>query len=462
MYNKKNHLILGLVALLAVFSSTISGQAAEPAKNSTAKTVAPIVFEGDELSFSEVTGDVYAQGKVKVTQNNAVVLADNIRGNTKKSEVWVDGQAHFLDQGISLTGLNTHYNYQEHTGTMLEIKGMIEKDRVGGENLEFLPDKYIIQNGTVTRCPAQVPDYHVSASKIEIWPGDKLIAHNAKFWIKDKVIFSLPKFEKSLVKEESTSAFPRLGYTSEDGVSIAQYLEYPINNRLSVYGDLAYYSKTGFRPIYGLTSNQKNYTVKLSQGYERNGDEEWIKKEPEVTLSSKAYRIGHSPFSARISASAGEWTEDTISGSRNDYGIYFNSDPIKLSDKFTVSLGTGYQTIRYGYDDSTNNIWRFNTTITAKPDDRLTMWTGYSIRNQSGTSVYEYDRIDSDRELNTGFMYKVDHMNSFGVKMNYYLDKDRVEDVDYTWRRNLHCWEADITYRAKREQITMKLSTIEW
>lgn len=448
---------------MLVSAISVTGQAAEKQQdklNDVNKDKTPIVIEADKLSFSDVTGDLFAEGHVVLKKNTESILSDYMRGNSKQTEVWIDGKATLQQPNTELIGTGAHYNYTSRVGSMQKVIGTVGKGYVTGGNMEIFPTKLVAHDGTITGCPAIVPDYHISAEKLEIWPGDKMIAYNAKFWIGNTVIFSLPKYQTSLIKNEGESAFPRIGYNSSNGFMIHQYLEYPFGDRLAMFGDLTYYSKRGFEPIYGFVSRQSNYTLKLYQGNEENSDNEWVKKEPELMLKMKPKRFGQ--VVGDVTITSGKWTEGAISGTRQDYKVYFSRDPIKLGSKVTLKVGTGWEKIDYGYDNSTNNIWSFNTIVTAKPNDRLETWVGYHNNNQSGKSVYEYDDIDIPRKVSGGFMYKIDKMNAVGVKMDYDVDLNKVKDVDYTWKRNLHCFEGDITYRAKRDEWRFKVDTLKW
>ncbi len=467
----KKLMVFASVVML-VSNTSITGQAADKitdeaaaSKVATSNKVvsqdkAPIVIEGDKLSFSEETGDMFAEGNVVVKQNTDVITTDIMRGNNKTTEIWIDGSATLQQPGTELVGFGTHYNYTTRLGNMHNVKGLVGKEHITSNNLEFYPEKLVTLQSTATKCPAIVPDYHMSADRIEIWPGEKMVAYNAKFWIGKMVIYSMPRYQTSLKKDEAQSAFPSIGYHSGDGLTISQHLEYPIEDNLTAFADVDYYSKHGFKPSYGFISKQKGYSLKLYSSNEENSDDEWVKKEPELLFTLDPIKSGK--VTGYFTASAGKWKEGDVSGWRRDLKMRVNRNPIQLSKAVTLNVGVGYEKVYYGYDNSSNNIWSFNTNITAKPNDRLETWLGYAYYDQSGTSVYEYDKIDNDRELYTGFMYKVDKMNSFGVKMKYDIDHSRVEDLDYTWRRNLHCWQADITYREKRSQVNVKLSTIAW
>ena len=469
MHTKKFMLYASVVMLVSAIS--VTGQAADKQENKSkdtnqAKTKPkveeklPIVIEADNLSFSDLTGDLFADGNVVFKRDQETILTDHMHGNAKQTEVWMEGQATLQQPGTKLVGTDTHYNYTTRVGDMDMAKGKVGHQYLSGDNITFSPTKLTAYNGTMTKCPAISPDYHMSAERVEIWPGEKMIAYNAKFWIGKTVIYSTSEYETSLVPDEGKSAFPRVGYNSSDGFYISQYLEQPIADRVVAFADVAYTSKHGFVPNYGFISRQNNYTLKLYQGKEENGDNEWIKREPELLLQLKPKRFGKVVGS--FTATAGKWAQGSISGSVQAYNVYFSRDPIKLGSKVTLNLGTGFTRKEYGYNQSTNDIWTFNTTVTVKPNDRLDTWIGYYHNDQSGTSPYEYDKIDTSRQIASGFMYKIDKMNSVGVKMEYDVGLQKVDDVDYVWKRNLHCWEADITYRAKRDELNVKISTMTW
>jgi lipopolysaccharide assembly outer membrane protein LptD (OstA) len=461
--------------LMLVSSASMVGQAADQegheadhAKDKAQKatdtkpdTKAPIVIEADNLSFSDETGDVFANGNVVVKQNTDVILTDAMRGNQKTTEVWVDGQATLQQPGTNLVGTHTHYNYTTKLGNMQEMKGIVGKDHISGDNVELSPGKLVAYDATSTRCPAIVPDYHMSADRIEIWPGDKMIAYNAKMWIKNMVIYSMPKYQKSLNKEDNESAFPRVGYRSKDGAYLTQHLEYPISDNLAAFTDLGIYSKSGFKPIYGVVDKEKSHKISLVQGEYRDDNDNWIKKEPEVKFELYSKRLGNLPVSYTFNTSYGKWTDDTKSSWHQETNLYFSHDTITLGKGLFLGLGTGIQRIHESYNDVASNSWRFDTALTKQWSPRFTTTTEYHYINNQ-VSVFDYNTADMAREFDVGFTYKIDRMNTVGYRQSYDLENDRIYDQDYTWYRNLHCWQAAITYRAKRHQINFDLSTTRW
>ncbi|WP_373325445.1 LPS-assembly protein LptD [Sporomusa paucivorans] len=465
-----NKIILGLLALTIVFSAPHASQAQEPPTIQPAQAVtaeqapqapkAPIVIEADNLSFSDETGDIRAEGNVVITNQGQKVEAELVNGNAKLSEIWINDEAQFSQPDSHLTGHHTLYNYKLKTGSMENVKGKIGRKYVAGDIINIYPEQYVIDHGSTTNCPAKVPDYHVSADKIEIWPGDQMIAYNAKFWIGNKVIFSLPRYRQS-IGEGGESSFPRIGYDSEQGIYIKQHIDYPLTNRLSAYANLDYYTKADFKPSFGIIQREENYSIGVAQGHFLDDDDNWIKKEPEFKLTYHPRQLGRMPVSYSFTAIYGKWTDDDKTSWHQEYELYFRHNPIKLNDTMNLYLGTGIEHIRESYDNSSQNIFKFDATVDKRWSERFNTWVGYHYTKNNET-LFEYDSDDLSRELVSGFTYKIDKMNTIGVRHSYDLDNKRVEDVDYTWYRNLHCWQAAITYRAERDQIKFDISTTRW
>lgn len=422
---------------------------------------APVTFEGDDISFDSNTGEVYARGNVVITQVPAQVTADEIQGNTKQTEVWINEQAHVVQPDMDLNGYDTFYNYQERTGKMGEMKGTVDQKFVRGESVEFYPDQVIVYNGTVTKCPAQKPDYHISAKKIEIWPNDKMVAYDAKFWVKDVVVYSTPRYETEIGDNKGDSQFPQVGYTSKDGFYIKQDFEAPITDTIYGFFDFGYFTKHDLRNSYGIVKKDPNYTMRLQQGHFRDDDDNWVKKEPEWAFDYAPKRIAGGAWQYKFDAVYGKWTDAYKTSWHQNYKLYFSRDAIALSDTLNLYLGAGYEITRESFDDSQVNSLKYDITLVNQFSDRLSGWTGYHY-TENNAALFNYDSTDVAKELASGLSYRFDDKTSVSVAQSYDLENNRVADMDYTIYRDLHCWNMSLQYREKRQEWNWMLKTKHW
>lgn len=481
---QQTKLCCGLIALCMVFQQFAAAEAAGENKELNARAnrnieteeaagqvgeeesvlPAPVVFEGDDISFDNATGEVYAKGNVMIVQSDAKLTADLMYGNTKDADVWIDGRAHITQPDLALDGYDTFYNYQDREGTMAKVDGKVENKFITGENLEFYPDEVIIYNGTITRCPAKKPDYHIAARRIEIWPDDKLVAYDAKAYVKGKVIYSTKRYETKIGKNaKQNSAFPTIGFNSGDGFYLKQRVERPLGSDVAAYADIGYYSKHDFRSEYGVAKYNKDYTVTLHAGDFQDDDDEWITKEPELRVDFGRKRLWDTPFRYDINASVGRWSDDVKRSWHQEYNVYFSRDPILLDETMKLYLGAGYNFIKESYDGSRISTLKQDITLAKAFSPRFTAWTGYHYTKKNNTrTLFNYESADVAQELASGFNYRIDAKNSIGVSQSYDLENNRTADMDYTWYRDLHCWQVALTYREKRDQWKVKASVMSW
>ncbi|MBP2652420.1 MAG: lptD 2 [Firmicutes bacterium] len=112
-------------------------------------------------------------------------------------------------------------------------------------------------------------------------------------------------------------------------------------------------------------------------------------------------------------------------------------------------------------DDSSTDKYRYDATLTTKWSPKYSTLLGYHYVSDT-TSLFSYDTADMNRELDLGIKWQIDRMNGFGILERYDVDKNRIYDLDYTWYRNLHCFEGSITYRAKRDSWKMDVSLLHF
>lgn len=425
---------------------------------------APIILEANFLQYNDETGEIMADGQVKMNHELTRIYSEHITGNINTGDMLANGQITWTEENSTLTGDQLKYNYKTKNGQMGRSKGNMDGVLLDAQETAMFPDKAFISQGSITKCPAKIPDYKMTADKIEVYPGDKLIAHNVSFWIKNFKIFSLPKFTKSLKeKDNEVSLIPRVGYDSHDGLSISQHFEYPVSGELSVMTELAYYTQRGFEPQFGLIRRGEHSTISLINGTDYNDDREWYDRRPELLYTHEELPIGKLPFNLQYKLYTGRIVEEDTNTDlwRSGGEVYVSHTPIKLTDYTTLYLGGGYEYTVYENNEN-RVIWRGNVGIKTAVNERINIGLGYNHASPNGSTPFIYDDIDIDNELTSEFSWQLDRLWQVGVNTSYDLDNSEMADVDYIIKRNLHCFETSIIYREKRDEWKFRLGLINW
>ena len=345
------------------------------------------------------------------------------------------------------------------------MQGSVGKEQVHGAAIDLLPDRYVVQDGRITRCHAEDPHYYMSADRIEIIPGQTLTAYNVRVVLLGNTLYSQSRYRKSLKESAAgeASLVPKLGYDSDNGVMITQHIEYPIAERWSVYADPAYHSKHEFVPFAGVKHTGAGYTAQVVTGELWDDDGSKLQKDVELQVGFDKRRIGHSPYSYTIAASHGKWDDDIKSSWHSEAKMYVSRDPLYINhDKNTwLAVGAG---IGYMHESYLSDAWS-TTMYDAVLNKRWRRWaanTGYHY-NRENRNLFDYNRADLAENWETGVSYRASERDSFSVIVRYDMQDNRVYDLDFTWKRNLtDCFQTEITYKQKQREIDFDIHLLNW
>ena len=430
----------------------------------------PMAVEGDDMFYDERTGDVYARGDVRVTSADARRFeSEEARGNLKTEQVQIDGKAHMLQMTPGqmrtiLDGYRVVYHYGKKTGKMEEARGKIDHYYIYGRRIEFYPEKIVVFDGYQTRCGAKTPDYRVSGDLIEIYPNHEILVYQAKYWIKNKIVYARDYYRIDISPgAKNDRQFPRVGYSNSDGVWVKQRLNYDLARRVNAFADLKYYTKHQFRNVYGLEwSNAGSYAT-VQYGYYEDSDDNWIEKQP-TFIYRYSNRIGRLPFTYSLSFEGGRWSNKGIDSTHTYYGISLSPYTIKLgSNSWRMNASVGYGITRESYDHSDVRGFSYGATMIKDFGPDVTAYVGYQYSESNKTnSLFAYNTADYAKRLYYGVSVALTKRDRvvFGQAMD--LNTHTVRDIDYYWFHDMHCAQIVLRYRAKRDSWHVSWAFTPW
>ncbi|MGL5206513.1 MAG: OstA-like protein [Acidaminococcaceae bacterium] len=435
------------------------------------KQVLPIVLYGDNVIYHKDTGDFSATGNVRILQGGQTLYTTKVEGNMQSGDVFLQSGGQLTETDAQMTGEWLHYNFNNKTGEIKKMSGTSGKDIFKAEHGTVQEGLVVLdEGGQTTRCPAVINDpcLLVTAKRVELYPKEKIVAYDVKVYMKGKHIYSRDIWVSRMDGKQTQTFAPKFGYSDSDGFNVKFHYEYNLNERLAAVGDFNYFNKHGYRPTYALQYDDKAFYAKLQDGWSEDSDDNWIKKESDITVGLKDQRISENlPLSYSVYYNHGLWKDDFRKSWHTEYGIYMKHDRIYFDkDKsLFLDLGVGAKQKRESYNDSVTDTMTYNATAGKKFDNRWNTWASY-YWEKAENDLFQYNRPDMSEELQNGITYKFDKNNSLTFVNRYDLGKSSLYEQDWRYTHNFCCWQIEVEYRDKKyngdKSWRVKYDLVRW
>ncbi|MDR3348923.1 MAG: hypothetical protein LBO03_04880 [Acidaminococcales bacterium] len=444
------HKTLLKAALFLVALVFLRGQGGAAAAKKAAAP--PISVLADRVHYDNISGDIVAEGNVRVRQGDQLVTAERIEGNAKTKDVWSKGPAQFAGSpATALEGASAAYNYETGFGRIDGVTGKTGSQFIAADIVEIMPGKLEGQNALISRCDAvsHAKCQHITAKKVEIWPNDKMIAYDVDLYILGKKLLHRKRYVVSL-RGGGDSNVPRLGYNNDDGFYIRHRIAYPLGKNLTVGGNVLLSSSTGARSRGWVEYTLENLRAEYAWGYVQDGDDDWLKQENNIRISygNKLFKL---PLRYRLWAERGLWKDSRKRSWHKDIGAYLSLNPIFFDRRrtFWLTLGGGYRKVSESYLSINADESRYDAGLHKVISPNFTVGVLYSdVKNL--TDIFDYNRTDVAKSLTYTLDVKFDRLNKVTFLQQYDLSNNRVYKNRVTYTRKLHCWEAVIYYERER------------
>ena len=472
----------------------------------------PLIIKGNDARYSSESGDFIIEGNVTLEQGATKMYSSKAVGNEKTGDIWL------LEGGTVQEPTNTvysrwaHYNYNKETGELLHIKGA---SRSAGSSRKF--DYYeaphgIIENGMMiidqggmtTRCPAvkHPPCLSVKAKTITIIPNDRIIARKVQVFVKGKHIYSRDVWINDLQKKASQIS-PHVGWDDERGWYASLEYSRPIGNPLlknptTFYMEQIYYSKSKYKPFYGIRHDEKDFYVRVNSGYIYDSDNDlidegiWLRKKIDWGLYLKPHRIAKGlPLSVDGYITHGLWkyTHRDCESWHTDKAVYLRHDrfyPLG-GKKLYMDLMVGRRWGRESYGNFSKRVNRVNRrygnnlstnilhgTVGYRFSDKWNIWTTYHHEHKT-SKIFSKGQPSYANDWSIGVSWKPDKHNSFTVVNHRNMDRGTQDSSlatqgNYTttvsWNHRFCCEVLSVSYQRKhysrKNEWTVKFELLNW
>lgn len=173
-----------------------------------------LTLQGDLLTMDLVSGEVWVQGNVRLSQADSDLLGESLIYNVETG------------QG-SLEGARTEIALEEKTGSIF----------VSGETIGIEDELYTVRDATFTTCDLEQSHFHLATKELEYYPDEKVIIRGVTYYEGKVPLFYWPYLVIPLdLDDRSAFALPVLGYSEVEGYYMKNTFNYFLNS--NAYGHL--------------------------------------------------------------------------------------------------------------------------------------------------------------------------------------------------------------------------------
>ena len=417
----------------------------------------PIQLTGDQAEYDSVSGDFHLSGNVVITQGMEKLITTHAHGNMKTGDVWLEQGGSVVEPGTTMTGKWVHYNFNTKTGEIKEITGKGKKEWFDAPHATIHPDRMVVdEGGVMSRCPSKEhpPCLSVQAKTFEIYPKEKMVAHDVKVFVRGKHIYSRDIWVNE-VNDNGARIVPRIGYGgSDNGVYIKVDAGWQFDEKTSANAALIDYSKAGYKPMYSVKHNERNFELTYQNGWEED-DDDWYKKQNNWKFKYKPHHfIDGLPISYSGYFEYGLWKNDETGRKswHKEYALYLSHDPIYLfnSKNTVLNLTVGKKWVNESYTGDTRSTDMYYATLAQKLGRKWNTWIGW-YRKDITSSLFDIGQPDMAKELRNGLRWSPTTNDTFTIVNRYDVGKGQQYSTKYSWEHKFCCWMLAFEY--EQEQL---------
>ena len=356
---------------------------------------APLVVEGDLVTYDQSAQLVEATGNVRLRYRGIRLSADRVVFDLQREFLTAEGRVVLIDaSGRELRGTALRYDVRLSLAELRQAETVVDGVFIRSEQLQHRPGGITATDTMLTPCDPARPAVRITAQRIEVHPGDRLIASRASLWVGAYRVLTLPVYTVSLRSPEETGqSFPRIGYSGTDGFWAQYVYGYALG---SVRGALLtkYGTRTGVIPRHSLTYRRAPFFADLTVG--RNQDDDLrIFDQAELVVGQGDHSLGALPLLYTLELRSG-WFDEATTGirtSRTQYALGLRIPTLTLAPGLRLEGGLSWTDAVYG-TGARQGVARANLALRQELSGRRSLSLTYNLLEVFGGTPLLLDAID--------------------------------------------------------------------
>src|SRR2546426_2679217 len=463
----------------------------------------PLVVDAQQVIYDDVAQTIEATGNVSMSYRRNHIKADFVHVDLRAEQLEARGHVTIIDStGRELRGEMLTFYARGQVIELSPAEAIIDGVYIRSDRMRSQPGLIAAGESTLTTCDPAHPLYRVTASNLEVIPGDRAVVNGATLWVGRYGIITLPTLIVSLRSRKATAgSFPSVGYTSIEGLYFAYRFAFFVGAPLAYFsaslGTLAQRAEVGLELERPLGSLPLSLTAAGSAGWHHESglniettrlqykvglETSSIQFGPQTdwraswTWTDATYGTGDRQRVLRLNSAVTHHLspDATLTLSRNVLRVYPPTlatppppplaldfiNPEDLIDELRLEYAkTGMRgdaiatTFKIGafYDYLPSTLSTNTTSVTVTYGERLPNLYHWQFEPE-----YNLDKQFVTLITDTGVAFGTDVY--FTVQAKYETATPRFEDLDYIVTAQIrNCFELSVKYRQVRQELWIAL-----
>jgi len=212
----------------------------------------PVTIDADSIAYDGDEDAYHAAGKVLITFSGGDLKADDVTLNRATNQALAVGHVLLRSGPDIIEGEKVSFNIVSRTGTVEDGKMFIAQNHyfIKGERIEKKSgETYRLENGTVTTCDGDAPDWRLAGKEIEVTIDGYGTLKHGRFLARDLSVLYLPYLIFPAKKtRQSGLLFPRFAYSRDkNGLDVEIPFYWVISESADATFFQRYMEKRGFK-----------------------------------------------------------------------------------------------------------------------------------------------------------------------------------------------------------------------
>ncbi|VAX36940.1 hypothetical protein MNBD_UNCLBAC01-1834 [hydrothermal vent metagenome] len=167
-----------------------------------------VELNGDVIEYSRSGEIMTAKGNVVIVRGDTTLTCDRVEFSRKTNIAHANGNVRLVMPTGEISGEKMTFNFSTMQGEFHGAKIISTPYYGSGESVFKESDnKMVIQKGFMTTCDHDTPHYKLVASKMDIYPKDKLVMRHVRMNIGEVPLLYLLRFSQNLNNKEPRVIF---------------------------------------------------------------------------------------------------------------------------------------------------------------------------------------------------------------------------------------------------------------